>query len=250
MRKWNYLLVLMLIALMWAPLAEGGEGNSRRAKRLKPVQTAQNTDSQVRSGAFETRFAQGTTLWGGTFGYGYTFDLPRTNFGAPDRTNMDFLYVFPHFKYNLFGPLGDSFYRGALYWVVEAGAAVTVSDSTRVARNPFTGGLVPLTTDSAPQFQFGFVPIQAEYKFLSPFRRWAPYVIAGAGFSYGDFNDGAVEISTDFEFILDAGAGVEFFLDNNKSISLGYRMWHLSNSNIERPNIGLNAHVFTIGFSF
>lgn len=250
MKKWHCVWVVMLIALMWGPPAEGGEGKSRRAKRQKSVQTAQNSDRRAGGGAFETRFAQGTTLWGGTLGYGYTFDLPRTNFGAPDRTNMDFFYVFPHFKYNVFGLLGDSFYRGALYWVVEAGAAVTVSDSTRVARNPLTGGLVNLTTDNAPQYQFGFVPIQGEYKFLSPFRRWAPYVIVGAGFSYGNFNDGAVEISTDFEFILNAGAGVEYFLDNNKSISMGYRLWHLSNSNIERPNIGLNAHLFTVGFSF
>ena len=249
MTCWTRVLPLVLLVFLLAPPAEAGKRKSS-PHGFSRAQTAQTPTSPGRGGAFEKRFAQGTTLWGVNVGYGYTFDLPSTNPGAPDRTDMDFFYVFPHFKYNLFGPIGKSFYRGALYWVVEAGAAITVKDSTRTAVNPTTGALVNLTTDSAPKVQGGFVPIQAEYKFVSPTRRWAPFIKLGAGFSYGNFNDGAVEISTDFEFILDAGAGLEYFLDDNRSVALGYRLWHLSNSNIERPNIGLNAHLFTVGFSF
>ncbi|MCA9484353.1 MAG: acyloxyacyl hydrolase [Nitrospina sp.] len=237
--------------LLFSGPGEASERKKWRSKRAQGEQVAHNTDKKDQPkkhngmGAFETRFGRGTTQWGVNGGFGYTIDMPTTNPGAPDRTNLDFLWLFPHFKYNLTGVIGDHFYRGALYWVAEAGLAVTVSDSDRL----FPDG-IHRTTDSAGAVQFGFVPIQAEYKFLSPHRRWAPSILLGAGFSYGNFDDGAIEISTDFEFILNAGAGVEYFLEDNKSVSLGYRLWHLSNSNIERPNIGLNAHLITVGFSF
>jgi hypothetical protein len=129
--------------------------------------------------------------------------------------------------------------------VVETGMAISTADSDRL----LPSGVLQKTAD-AGSVQFGFVPIQAEYKFVAPTRRWAPFVKAGAGFSVGNFNDAAVEISTNFEFILDAGAGLEYFLDDNKSVTMSYHLWHLSNSNIERPNIGLNAHLFEVGFSF
>lgn len=249
MKRSTVLVFAVAMVVGWGNVS-GAQGVSRGKQPGPVLRTAQNKPDasprrrDLRTG-FASRFAKGTTLWGANAGFGFTFDLPSTHPGAPDRTNMDFLFFFPHFKYNLTGPIGDSFYRGALYWVVEAGAAVTFQDSDRL----FADG-VRRTVDQAPKFQLGFVPIQGEYKFLSPARRWAPYVQVGAGFSWGDFNDGAVEISTKFEFILNAGAGVEFFLSENRSVALGYRLWHLSNSNIERPNIGLNAHVFTVGFSF
>ncbi len=246
------IICLALCGLMLASVpGEASEQKKWRSKRAHKEQVAQNTDKKNHKkdkrgkGAFETRFGRGTTQWGINGGFGYTIDMPTTNAGAPDRTNIDFLFLFPHFKYNLTGIIGDHFYRGALYWVAEAGGVFSVSDSDRL----FPDG-IRRTTASAPAYQLGFVPIQGEYKFLSPHRRWAPTILVGAGFSYGDFNDGAIEISTDFEFILNAGAGVEYFLEDNKSVSVGYRLWHLSNSNIESPNIGLNAHLMTVGFSF
>ncbi len=240
----------LCVLLLTGGQADASERKKWRSKRHKPAQVAQkspakNKHGSSKMGAFETRFGKGTTQWGINGGFGYTIDLPSTNPGAPDRTNIDFLFLFPHWKYNLTGVIGDSFYRGALYWAVEAGSVFSISDSTRV----FPGG-TKVVTDTAPAFQLGFVPVQVEYKFLGPTRRWAPTVLLGAGFTYGDFDDGAVEISTDFEFVLNAGAGIEYFLEDNKSISVGYRLWHLSNSAIKTPNIGLNAHLFTVGFSF
>lgn len=245
----------LCVLLLTAGQVDASERKKWRSKRHKPERVAQKATENTNKGksgmgAFESRFGRGTTQWGINGGFGYTIDLPKTNFGAPDRTNIDFLYLFPHFKYNLTGVIGDSFYRGALYWVAEAGLLFSVSDSTRMIRNPLTGTATLTTTDTAPAVQFGFVPVQVEYKFLGPTRRWAPTVIVGAGFSYGDFDDGAIEISTDFEFILNIGGGIEYFLEDNKSVSVGYRLYHLSNSGIEKPNIGLNAHLFTVGYSF
>ena len=105
-------------------------------------------------------------------------------------------------------------------------------------------------TADAGLYQIGVSPVLVEYKFLSPTRSWAPHILLGGGFSYGDFIDGAPrELGTKFQFLLHAGAGFEYFLKKG-SVSLNYRLFHLSNSGIESPNIGLNAHQFTIGFSF
>lgn len=238
-------LVLWLTCLTQTTYAEQSKKRSSHNKS-KRMQVADSSKHKApRSGAYENRFAKGTYVWGVSIGAGYTIDMPTTNAGAPDRTNMDFLYIFPHFKYNLTGPIGKSFYQGALYWNVELGGVVTVSDSDRIV----PGGARVVTANSG-LYQFGITPVQVEYKFVKPTRRWAPTVLAGAGFSIGDFNDGAVEISTDFEFILQAGAGIEYYLKEKGAVSLNYRLFHLSNSNIERPNIGINAHVFTLGYSF
>lgn len=187
---------------------------------------------------FSERFGKGTYAFGVEFGGGYTFNLPP----GPDRTDMDFLFFFPNFKYNLTGVMGKSFYRGSLYWVLEVGAVVTYNDSVI-----FRGKTIK--TGDPGLFQIGVSPVLLEYKFLSPTRRWAPYILLGGGFSYGDFVDAAIELGTKFEFLLHAGVGIEYFLKKG-SISLKYRLFHLSNSNIKPPNTGLNSHVLALGFSF
>ena len=184
---------------------------------------------------FSERFGRGTYEFGAEFGYGYTFNLPP----GPDRTDLDFLFFFPNFKYNLTGVIGDSFYRGSLFWVLEVGGVVTVKEAKRFGVKTGESGL----------YQVGFSPVLVEYKFLSPTRGWAPHILLGGGFSYGDFVDASIELGTKFEFLLHAGAGFEYFLKKG-SLSLNYRLFHLSNSNIKPPNTGLNSHLFTLGFSF
>lgn len=185
---------------------------------------------------FAERFGQGHDEFGIQMGYGYTFDLPP----GQDRTDIDFLLIFSNYKYNITGVVGDSFYRGGLYWVIEAGGIVSVADPVRFGKK----------VGESPVFQVGISPVMLEYKFLSPSRQWAPYILAGAGFSWGDVNEVAIELGTHFEFILNAGVGLEFFRGTSGSWSLNYRLFHLSNSNIKPPNTGNNSHVFSLGFSF
>ena len=184
---------------------------------------------------FSERFGRGTYEFGLAFGYGFTFDLPT----GSDRTDLEFLFFFPNFKYNLTGVVGKSFYRGSLFWVVEVGGVVTVTDATRDGVKTGGSGL----------YHVGFSPVLVEYKFLSPTRRWAPHILLGGGFSYGDFVDASRELGTEFEFLLHAGVGVDYFLKKG-SLSLNYRLFHMSNSGIKGRNIGLNSHLFTFGFSF
>ena len=175
---------------------------------------------------FSQRFEKGSSDFGAQVGWGYTFDLPP----GRDRKNIGTAFIFPNWQKNLTGLIGESWYKGALFYHAEAGVAIAAD------RGGYT--------------QWGFSPLMAQYKFLSPDRKWAPNILAGAGFSYGDWNDLATrEIATPFEFLLHIGAGVEFY-NQTGAWSVNYRLWHVSNSGIEFPNIGLNAHIFSLGKRF
>ena len=94
------------------------------------------------------------------------------------------------------------------------------------------------------------MPAQLEYKFLGFGRSWAPFLFAGIGGSWSEWFQESKEIATAFEFILQTGGGIEYFFDNGTAINFHYRLFHLSNSNVKSPNVGLNAHVFSLGYSF
>jgi opacity protein-like surface antigen len=194
----------------------------------------------ISSPDFESRFAKKQYAFGFSLGIGFTINIPPVDAVSDERTQIRFVHFFPNFKYNLTGIMGESIYRGALYWVVEAGFAVTLKDPTRNNQ----------VVEQSPSFLFGLVPAQLEYKFLSPDRSWAPFLFAGIGGSWSEWFQESKEISTAFEFILQFGGGIEYFFDNGTALNFSYRYWHLSNSNIKSPNIGLNAHVFSLGFSF
>lgn len=189
---------------------------------------------------FESRFAKGRYGFGVTLGFGYNDNLAPINAASDLRTQLRFAYVFPNFQYNLTGLIGESFYRGALYWMIEVGAVFTVKDPEQ------NNQLV----DNAPTYQIGLVPLQLEYKFLSPERAWAPFLFGGAGMSWGEWSDTTEELATPFEFVLQIGGGLEYFFDHGTALNFNYRLWHLSNSNIKSPNIGINAHIFSLGYRF
>lgn len=180
----------------------------------------------ARAETFSDRFGQGTWTFGAEAGFGYTFDLP----GGKDRSDLKFALLFPNFQYNLTGVIGrDSWYQGALYWQPEVNVAYL--------------------TNHGGEYLAGFSPIMLEYKFVDPKRGWAPNLLGGAGFSITNWGDVAPELGSDFEYLLHVGAGLEFFRKEG-SYSINYRLFHVSNSGIESVNIGLNAHVFTLGISF
>ena len=189
---------------------------------------------------FESRFAKGQYEFGFSLGYGFNFNLPPTGLPPSERTDFKFVYFSPNFKYNLTGLIGKSIYRGAFYWVVEAGAAITTSDPTRNNQKIKNG----------PNYVFSLVPAQLEYKFLNPGRTWAPFLFAGGGVSWGDWHEETKEISTAFEFVVQTGGGIEYFFANGTAMNIQYHFWHLSNAKIKSPNIGINTHIISLGYSF
>ena len=177
---------------------------------------------------FVDRFAKGNTSFGGELGFGHTFNLPP----GKDRTDLSFAFIFPNWQKNLTGVIApDSPLQGALYWHVEAGLA--------------------LLTHREHEYLIGFSPVMVNYKFLNSQRKWAPNILVGAGFAMQDWDDtpAEYELGSEFQFLLHGGVGVELFRESG-TYSLNYRLFHVSNAGIEKPNIGLNSHVFSLGFRF
>ena len=251
---WDFVLVLTLIALdsekafaeyFSTDIKEVARSGTRFA--ADEIQMAQaipesgdDPEAEPAFPDFDSRFAKGQYQFGFSLGYGSSFNLSLFDANSEERTRLRFVSFFPNFKYNLTGPMGKSIFQGALYWVVEAGFAATVTDPKRNNQ----------VVDNSPEFLVGLVPLQLEYKFINPRRSWGPFVFAGVGVSWSKWFQETSEIATAFEFILQVGGGIEYFLDNGSSLNLHYRLWHLSNSNIQSRNLGINAHVLNVGYSF
>ena len=78
--------------------------------------------------------------------------------------------------------------------------------------------------------------------------RWMPFLDLGAGATATDIRDG--DISTPFEFNLQAGAGAHFFLRDNLALTVQARFIHFSNAGIKFPNLGVNALTGLVGVSW
>ncbi len=186
------------------------------------------TPFKVVAQSFPDRFSKGESSFGGELGFGYTFNLPP----GKDRTDLSFGFVFPNWQKNLTGIIApDSLLQGALYWHVEAGLAQL--------------------THRDHEYLLGFSPVMVQYKFLKLGRKWAPTFLAGAGFSMQNWDDtpAEYELGSEFQFLLHLGGGIEVFRESG-SYSFNYRLFHVSNAGMRKPNIGLNAHVFSLGYRF
>jgi len=78
--------------------------------------------------------------------------------------------------------------------------------------------------------------------------RWVPFIDGSTGVSATSIRAG--DLSTTFEFNLQAGAGTHYFFRENLAATLQYRFLHLSNANLKTPNRGVNDSVIYIGLSW
>ena len=92
----------------------------------------------------------------------------------------------------------------------------------------------------------GLTPL-LRYNFATG-HRLMPFVNLGAGVTATDIRNG--DLSTTFEFNLQGGAGVRFFLRDDLALSVQYRFIHLSNANLDTPNLGLNSSTVLGGVSW
>ena len=91
----------------------------------------------------------------------------------------------------------------------------------------------------------GLTPF-ARYHFL-PKARFTPFIDAGAGFTATDIMH--PDLSTTFEFNLQAGAGFHWTLRKDVALTFQARYLHLSNASIESPNHGVNSFLFSAGLT-
>ena len=87
------------------------------------------------------------------------------------------------------------------------------------------------------------------YNLLS-FGRWAPFWDVGAGMLWTNLAPRIPEQSTPFNFVLETGPGVHYFLTRSLTVTAGVRYHHISNANIGQRNTGLNAVLPYVGFSW
>ena len=77
-----------------------------------------------------------------------------------------------------------------------------------------------------------------------------PYWDIGAGMIWTDLSGQISEQSTNFNFVLETGPGVQYFLTHRSALTFGTRFHHISNSGIGERNVGLNAFLGYLGVSF
>jgi hypothetical protein len=80
-------------------------------------------------------------------------------------------------------------------------------------------------------------------------RKVQPYLIANAGFLVAP-HDEPVNNSARFNFTFEGGAGVEWFRDHGHSLTIDYRVHHLSNAYRGFYNPGIDSGMFRVGYRF
>jgi len=119
----------------------------------------------------------------------------------------------------------DNWYRGNWEWVAEA----------------FSGA--QFNPDQA--YVVGLTPV-LRYNFATG-TRWVPFFDAGAGVTLTDI--GRPDLGGVFQFNLQTGPGVRWFVGKDTVLTFQYRFLHISNASIQDPDHGVNTSVFYVGVS-
>jgi hypothetical protein len=167
---------------------------------------------------------RGAIELGGAMGYAQA----TTAIGAGTSTNRAAVFVLPRSGMVLSDPLGSGWYQGNVELLVEPVYA------------RFTK---PFAADGAGG---SFV---VKYNFLS-FGRWMPFWDAGAGIFWTNLAPRISEQSTQFEFGLETGPGVHYFVTDRITWTMGVRLHHISNANLGERNTGINGVLPYVGVSF
>ncbi len=78
--------------------------------------------------------------------------------------------------------------------------------------------------------------------------RWIPFVDAGAGVTVMGIDQ--PDLSSVFEFNLQAGTGVHWFVRDKLAVTVEARYFHISDAGMSRPNFGLNGVTGMIGLTW
>jgi len=77
--------------------------------------------------------------------------------------------------------------------------------------------------------------------------RLVPFFDIGAGVTATDI--GRPDLGGTFEFNLQTGPGIHWFIGKKTVLTFQYRFLHLSSAGLETPNLGVNTSVFYVGIS-
>lgn len=167
-----------------------------------------------------TAFAVTPSRWELKSGYGYQY----TNNSRPNNYQVHVLL--PSLVLPLAEAAGPSWFRGRLTWNPEFLLALFTHPNTR-----------PMV---------GITPLQFRYE-LTPWGRWTPYLVAGAGVLWANIDRRETGARTNFN--TQGGLGARFALTKAASLLLEYRHIHISNAGLDERNAGINTHTFLAGLS-
>jgi hypothetical protein len=86
------------------------------------------------------------------------------------------------------------------------------------------------------------------YNFVPKGWRFIPYIQGGAGITFTDIDRGIV--GQDFNFNLDLGCGIRYFLARQWSLNLEYQYQHISNADLGGHNLGINSQGPVLALSY
>ncbi|MFI5326142.1 MAG: acyloxyacyl hydrolase [Candidatus Rokuibacteriota bacterium] len=170
----------------------------------------------------EATFARGTTIVGLQVGGG------AVNNAESHRTVSDisFLNATPRVSYLFFSPFGSGLLRSAVEPGIEGWFQYYLSPHEATAQG---------------------LKVAMRYHLIG-FGRLVPYLEGTAG--AGGSSLKVREIDSTFTFVLEAGAGLSYFVTDSVALNMGYRFQHISNGHTSNPNRGFNSDSGVGGVSF
>jgi hypothetical protein len=140
--------------------------------------------------------------------------------------------------------------RSAVYVLPRVGMVLT----SEMGKGWFAGNLELLLEPLYAHYYQPFTASAAggslvfKYNFLS-FGRWMPYWDLGLGMLWTNLAPRIPEQSTQFNFVLESGPGVHYFVTEKVAFMVGARFHHISNAGLGDRNLGLNSILGYAGVS-
>lgn len=141
--------------------------------------------------------------------------------------NVHFAPLLPQIGYTVTDVHGPFPVRGSLELILEPTFLITTSPSTTFGEG---------------------ASLLVRYNFVTG-TRWVPFFDVGAGILHWNLRLPRI-LATQFNFTLQGGPGLHYFATDHLAITGQVRLHHISNGDIERPNIGVNSSVYLLGVSY
>ncbi len=168
----------------------------------------------------------------------------RSGYSISER-DVDSVPLNLHIGYILFQGKPWLFPEGAFEIATEPFLSAVVCDSNQREGSGVTQGIRGRKRDASIEAGL-MLPVLSYHFDLGA--RLSPYIEGGLGLLYHDYQ--GYDLGGGFSFTEMAGAGLSYVLDDNLSLTVGYRFRHTSNASLYDENDGLNSHIFLAGFSY
>lgn len=170
----------------------------------------------------EATFARGTTIFGLQIGGGAANNVE----GHRYVSDISFITETPRLSYLFFSPFGSGLLRSAFEPGLEGWFQQYLSPHSATAQG---------------------LKVTGRYHLIG-LGRFVPYLEGTAG--AGGTSLRVPEIDSTFTFVLEAGAGLSYFVTDSLAVNAGYRFQHISNGHTSNPNRGFNSDSGVVGVSF